>query len=438
MVAHAAPVIDLSRHIRPGSGIWWSQASAEPTVLVHALLDQADWLGPVRAFCGLSWDERLTTQLPDSITVISYGALGGLRQLSALGRLTIVPCSYSALPRLFADGSLPRDVGLVQVSPPDADGLCSLGVGVDYAADAVAHTPVLIAEVNRRMPATAGSARIPLSRFSAVVETDRPLLEAPQRPPDEAERAIGRHVAGLIEDGDTIQLGVGSLPSGVLQALTGHVDLGVHSGMISDAVLALVDRGVITGRRKEIDPGVIVTGAAIGSQQLYQRVPSLPVKFLAASYTHSPGVLAQLRSFVAINSALEVDLSGQIGAELRRGVYVGAAGGQADFSRAACTTGARSVIALRSRSGGESAIRPVLPGGAVTTPRTDIDYVVTEYGVARLRGATFAERGARLAAIAAPEYREALERADALTGSYLQLVHTSDHLTAVRRQHDER
>src|ERR1035437_1621573 len=272
------------------------------------------------------------------------------------------------------------DVGLVQVSPPDADGLCSLGVGVDYAADAVAHTPVLIAEVNRRMPATAGSARIPLSRFSAVVETDRPLLEAPQRPPDEAERGIGRHVAGLIEDGDTIQLGVGSLPSGVLQALTGHVDLGVHSGMISDAVLALVDQGVITGRRKEIDPGIIVTGAAMGSQQLYQRVPSLPVEFRAASYTHSPGVLAQLRSFVAINSALEVDLSGQIGADLRRGVYVGAGGGAADFSRAACTTGARSVIALRSRSGGESAIRPVLQGGAVTTPRTDIDYVVTEYG----------------------------------------------------------
>ncbi|MGD0067543.1 MAG: acetyl-CoA hydrolase/transferase C-terminal domain-containing protein [Streptosporangiaceae bacterium] len=404
-------MIDLSRHIRPGDGVWWSQGSAEPTVLVHALLDQADRFAPVRAFCGLSWDERLTTSLPESVTVMSYGALGALRRLSAQGRLTVVPCSYSALPRLFADGSLPRDVGLVQVSPPDADGLCSLGVGVDYAADAVAHTPVLIAEVNRRMPPTAGSARIPLGRFRAVVETDRPLLDAPQRPPDEAERTIGRRVAGLIEDGDTIQLGVGSLPSGVLQALTGHADLGVHSGMISDAVLALVDKGIITGRRKEIDPGVIVTGTALGSQQLYQRIPHLPVAFLAASYTHAPGVLAQLRSFVAVNSALEVDLSGQIGAELRRGVYVGAAGGQADFSRAACTTGARSIIALRSRSGGDSAIRPVLHGGVVTTPRTDVDYVVTEYGVARLRGASLAERARRLAAIAAPEYRDALERA---------------------------
>jgi acyl-CoA hydrolase len=409
------PVIDLSRHIRPGAGIWWSQASAEPTVLVHALIDQADRLGPVRAFCGLSWDERLTTELPASITLMSYGALGSLRRLSRRGRLTVVPCSYSALPRLFADGSLPGDVGLVQVSAPGEDGLCTLGVGVDYAADAIAHTPVLIAEVNRRMPPTAGSPRIPLSRFSAVVETDRPLPNAPERSPDEAERAIGWHVAGLIEDGDTIELGVGSLPSAVLQALAGHAELGVHSGMISDAVLALVDKGVITGSRKEIDPGVIVTGAALGSQQLYQRVPSLPVEFRAASYTHSPAVLARLRSFVAINSAIEVDLSGQIGAELQRGVYVGAVGGQADFSRAACTTGARSIIALRSRSRGESTIRPVLQG-TVSTPRTDVDYVVTEHGVARLRGATLAERGRRLAAVAAPEYREALERAAGRAG----------------------
>jgi len=159
-------VIDLSRHVRPGAGVWWSQASAEPTVLVHALLDQADRLGPVRAFCGLSWDERLITALPASIEVVSYGALGALRRLSRRGRLTVVPCSYSALPRLFADGSLPCDVGLVQVSAPDAGGLCSLGVGVDYAADAIACTPVLIAEMNQRMPVTAGSPRIALSRFS--------------------------------------------------------------------------------------------------------------------------------------------------------------------------------------------------------------------------------------------------------------------------------
>lgn len=404
-------MIDLSRYLAPGSGVWWGQASAEPTTLVHALLDQADQIGPIRAFCGLSWDSRLTTELPASISLSSYGALGALRRLSRQGQLTVVPCSYSALPRLFAAGALPCDVGLVQVSPPDPDGYCTLGVGADYSADAIAHTPVLIAEVNQRMPATSGTPRIPLSRFSAVIETDRPLPEAPERPPDDTQRAIGRHVATLVEDGDTIQLGVGTLPSAILQALSGHADLGVHSGMISDAALTLVDKGVITGARKEIDTGIIVTGAALGSQQLYQRVTDLPVEFRAASYTHAPQVLARLQSLVAINAAIEVDLSGQIGAEVRHGVYVGAVGGQADFCRAASTTGARSIIALRARSAGRSAIKPALQGGSVTTPRTDVDYVVTEYGVAQLRGASFPERAARLIAVAAPEYRDDLARA---------------------------
>jgi acyl-CoA hydrolase len=404
-------MIDLSRYIASGSGVWWGQASAEPTVLVHALLDQADRIGPLRAFCGLSWDRRLTTELPAGITLSSYGALGSLRHLSRQGLLTVVPCNYSALPRLFAEGSLPCDVGLVQVSPPDRDGFCTLGVGVDYSADALAHTPVLIAEVNQRMPATSGGPRLPLARFSAVVESDRPLLEAPERPSDLAQQVIGRQVAALVEDGDTIQLGVGTLPSAILQALSGHADLGVHSGMISEAATTLVDKGVITGARKEIDAGVIVTGTALGTQELYQRVPELPIEFRAASYTHSPRVLAGLRSFVAINGAIEVDLSGQIGAEVRRGIYVGAVGGHTDFCRAASTTGARSIIALRARSGDEPAIKPVLQGGSVTTPRSDVDYVVTEYGAARLRGASLAQRADRLTAIAAPEHRDDLERA---------------------------
>jgi len=403
-------MIDLAKYIAPGSGVWWGQAGAEPQPLVHALLDQIHELGPVRAFCGLTWDKRLTREPPEGLSVVSYGGLGELRALHRSGRLEVVPCHYSALPRLFEEGLLPADVGFVQVSSPDADGYCSLGIGVDYVADALRHTPVLIAEINRRMPATAGAPRIPLDRFAAVLETDRPLPEAPQRAPDETERAIARNVAELVEDGDTLQIGVGSLPTAVLDCLDGHRDLGCHSGMISDGIMRLIDKGVLTGAYKEIDQGVVVTGAALGSTELYERLPELPVEFRPASYTHAPETLSRLRSLVSINSAVEVDLAGNVGAELRNGVYVGAIGGQVDFSRAASLTGTRSIIALRSRSGGESAIKPTLEGKTTTTSCADVDVVVTEYGVAHLRGCGFAERARRLIAIAAPEHRESLEK----------------------------
>lgn len=402
-------MIDLGQFVRPGTGIWWSQASAEPRPLVDALLDQVDAIGPVRAFCGLTWDRRLTRELPEALSLQSYGALGELRVLSRSGRLDVVPCNYSDLPRLFADGTLPSDVGLVQVAPPDGDGLCSLGIGVDYAADALLHTRTLIAEINQRMPITRGAPRIPLSRFAAVVHTDRPLLEAPDRGPDDVDRAIARNVAALVADGDTIQMGVGALPAAVLECLSNHRDLGVHSGMISDGIAHLIDKGVITGTRKGIDAGLVVTGAALGSAELYDRLPDLPIEFRPASYTHAPQTLARLDRLVSINSAIEVDVTGQIGAELRRGVYVGAVGGQADFSRAASLTGARSIIALRSRSGAESTITLAI-GGPVSTGRVDVDVVVTEYGAAHLRGQSLASRARRLIEIAAPEHREDLAR----------------------------
>ncbi|MEU9449024.1 acetyl-CoA hydrolase/transferase C-terminal domain-containing protein [Streptomyces sp. NPDC048277] len=403
-------MIDLTRFVRPGDGVWWGQAGAEPEPLVNALLDQADSIGPVRAFSGLTWNERLSGDLPDALTVLSYGGLGRLRGLSRAGQLEVVPCHYSALPRMFAERRLPCDVGLVQVSPPDGDGMVSLGIGVEYVADALPHTRTLIAEINHRMPRTVGSDRLPLGAFAATVETDRPLTQAPSRPADAVDRAIARHVAALIENGDTLQLGVGSLPGAVLDALRAHTDLGVHTGMITDGVLDLVERGVVTGAKKEIDPGIVVTGAALGSTSMYDRLHTFPVEFRAASYTHAPAVLSRLRSLVSVNSAIEVDLLGQVGAEVSRGVHIGAVGGQVDFSRAASLTGARSIIALRSESGGESAIVPGLRGGVVTTARVDVDMVVTEHGAAVLTGCTVAERARRLIEVAAPQYRERLDR----------------------------
>ncbi|WP_068396007.1 acetyl-CoA hydrolase/transferase family protein [Kribbia dieselivorans] len=401
---------ELRDLIAPGAGVWWSQTSAEPTPLVHALLDLAPELVDVTAFIGMTWDKRVATQLPPQIRALSYGALGDLRHLSAAGRLEVVPCHFSNLPRLFAQGRLPHDVGLIQVSPPDADGNCSLGTGVDYVADAIAHTPVLIAEVNHQMPATVGSVRLPLSRFAATVETDRPLLQAPERSPGAVELAIAGHVADLVEDGDTIQVGVGVIPSAILDALSGHRDLGLHSGLISDPVLRLVQAGALTGARKEIDPGMMVTGAALGSTELYACLGDLPVQFRPVSYTHAPTTLARLRSLVSINSAIEVDLTGQAGSEVRGTTYVGAIGGQTDFSRAAAQTGARSIIVLPATSKGKSTIKAHLEFGAMSTSRADIDVVVTEHGAAHLTGCSLPERARRLIEVAAPEHREQLER----------------------------
>lgn len=403
-------MLDLTPYIRPGDGIWWGQAGAEPEPLVNALLDQADSIGPVRAFMGMTWNERFAEGLPDSLTVLSYGGLGQLRRLSRRGSLQVVPCNYSALPRLFARGLLPADVGLVQVSAPDSAGLVSLGIGVEYVADALPYARTLIAEVNQRMPRTIGTPRLPMSAFAATVETDRPLREAPAREPDAVDRAIGALVAGLVRNGDTLQMGVGALPNAILIALSGHTDLGIHSGMITDGVLDLVEAGAVTGARKEIDRGLVVTGAALGSSAMYDKLARFPVEFRPASYTHDPAVLARLRSLVAVNSAIEVDLLGQVGAELAGGVHVGAVGGQADFSRAASLTGARSIIALRSESRAGSTIVPVLAGGVVTTGRADVDTVVTEHGIALLTGCTVGERARRLIAIAAPRYQESLER----------------------------
>ena len=407
----AATGIDLRPLVTAGDGVWWSQAAAEATPLVDALLDQVGDIGPVRAFCGLSFNRRLARDLPKQITLLSYGAMGELRSLSEAGRLEVVPAHYSALPRLFAERLLPADIGLVQVSPPDPDGCCSMGIGADYAPDAAMHSRTLIAEINHRMPATRGTPGIPLDRFAAAFETDRPLPEAPDRTPDEIDVAIAGHVAGLVEDGDTIQIGVGALPTAILDGLSGHENLGFHAGMLTDGVLRLVGQGVITGRRKELDVGLVVTGTAIGSADLYARLGEMPVEFRPASYTHSARVLARFSRLVAINSALEVDLTGQVGAEVAGGRYLGGIGGQADFSGAAARTGARSIIALRSRAGAESTIVAALRGVPVTTARADVDVVVTEHGVAHLRGCALSERPGRLAAIAAPEHRDKLHRA---------------------------
>ncbi|GAC84672.1 putative 4-hydroxybutyrate CoA-transferase [Gordonia paraffinivorans NBRC 108238] len=391
-----------------GTGVWWGQAAAEPRPLVDALLDPARERGPLRLFTGLSWNERLASALAPGDEMISYGGLGSLRDLG--DRLQVVPCHYGAMPRLFAEGRLPADIGIVTVAPPDAHGQCSLGIGADYMADAAAVTPRLFAEINQQMPAVPGAPSLPLASFAGYVETDRPLAQEAVREPGEPDRAIAANIAGLIDDGDTLQVGVGSIGAAVLEALAGHRELGVHTGMVTDGMMRLIDTGVITNAAKPIDTGVCVAGTALGSTELYRRSAELPFRFAATSYTHAPQVLSQISNLVAVNFAIEVDLTGQVGAELSRGNYLGAVGGQVDFARAASYTGKRSVVALRAAVRGRSSIKFALDEGAVSTGRADVDCVVTEYGVAHLRGQPLAERRRRLIAVAAPEFREDLAR----------------------------
>jgi acyl-CoA hydrolase len=381
---------DLGRFIRPGDGVLWGQACAEPVVLVDAFLRLAHEISPLSAFLGLSWRD-FSEQIPTGLRVLSYGALGRLGRLAELEQ---VPCHFSALPALFAQRRLPGDVVFVQVAPPDSRGRCSLGVGIDYLEDALQNARVVIAEVNDHCPRTGGKC-IAWDRIDAVVRTSRPLLEAPAPRPGPLEARIAERVAALVEDGDTIQLGVGALPEAILSALQGHRELGIHSGMISDGVLDLIEVGAVTNSHKPIDSRLTVTGAALGSKRLFDALSSHEeIVFLPVSYTHAPQTLAQVGKLAAINSALEVDLTGQINAEEVDGRRLGAVGGQVDFLRAAAAHGGKPIIALPS----ERIVHTL--HGPVSTSRSDVDWVVTEHGACSLRGLSESERTRELLRVA--------------------------------------
>jgi acyl-CoA hydrolase len=384
--------------LRPGDGVVWGQACAEPVPLVDRLLARAGELAPLRAFVGLGLRD-LTPQLSDDVEVVSYGALGRLGRIPGL---RVVPSHYSALPRLFARGRLPGDVVLVQVSPPDADGNCSYGLTAEYVQDAVAHARVVVAEVNDRCPRT-GGATIPWSRLDAVLHTSRSPLEMAVGAPGEVEQAIAGHVAGLVRDGDTLQLGVGALPEAILRALHGHADLGVHSGMITDGILDLMDAGVVTNARKPSGAGVTVTGAALGTRRLFDGLDGREdVHMAPTSHTHDAAVLRGVGPIVAINSVLEIDLSGAANAEAIGPKRIGAVGGQVDFLRAAAASGGTPIVALPGKR-----IVSALHG-PTSTARSDVDWVVTEHGARSLAGLTDEARRAALLELAGPERAEEL------------------------------
>jgi len=337
-----------------------------------------------------------------------------LRTAVAAGRADYIPVFLSEVPALFRRGILPLDVALVQVSPPDAHGFCSLGVSVDASLAAVQTARRVVAQINPHMPRTHGDGLIHVRQIHDAVEVDDPLPE--HQPPalTDVERAIGQHVAELVEDGATLQMGIGAIPDAVLAALGSHRNLGVHTEMFSDGVIDLVEKGVITGRCKARHPGRIVASFLVGTRRLYDFVDDNPlVAMVDSAYVNDAAVIRKNPKVTAINSAVEVDLTGQVCADSIGTRQFSGVGGQMDFIRgAALSEGGKPIIALPSTtSKGASRIVAFLQhGAAVVTTRAHVHYVVTEHGVAYLYGRTLRQRARALIAIAHPRHREGLER----------------------------
>lgn len=405
-----AASFDPAEFIRPGDRIVVGQAAAEPLTLTEALAASADRIGPIEVFLGVGFSRTFTGQSAASLSFAAYGAMGTVADIARAGRLDPLPMPYSELGLAFASGAQRADVVFLQLArTPDG---WNLGLANDYTVEAARRARTVIAEINPHVPAT-GRAALPADiRLDALVEAKGPPLSVPSAPLDPGAERIAAHVAGLVPDGATIQIGIGTIPDAILSALKGHRDLGFHSGVMTDRVLDLIEAGALTNEAKPFDQGVSITNTVIGTERLYRYADGNPAVAVPPSlYTHGLPVLSRLPAFFAINGGLEVDLTGRVNSESAGGKPTGGTGGLIDFIRGArASQGGRGIIALPSTAAGGKLSRIVPRVAAVTLGPSDADLVVTEHGVADLRWATAAERARRLIAIADPRFREELER----------------------------
>ena len=410
----AAEAVSL---VRSGDRVYIHTAAAAPVPLVEALAARAPELTNVETI-SLHTEGPAPYLAPEMAGIFRHKALfmgPNARAAVAAGNADFLPCFLSEIPTFFRQDLLPLDVAMVQVSPPDAHGFCTLGVSVDASKAAVECARKVIALVNPNMPRTHGDGFVHVSRFAAMVQGDDPIHEHEPPAIGELERAIGAHVASLIDDGATLQMGIGAIPDAVLAALGDHRRLGIHTEMFSDGMIPLVERGVVTGEAKRVHPGKVVGTFAMGTRRLYDFIDDNPqVVMLDVAYVNDPAVIRRNPKVTAINSAIEVDLTGQVCADsIGTRMYSGV-GGQMDFIRgASLSPGGKPIIALpASTTRGETRIVPMLkPGAGVVTTRAHVHYVVTEHGIAELYGKTLAERARALIAVAHPEDRDDLARA---------------------------
>lgn len=401
--------------VRSGDRVAFSHCAGEPLTLTQALVERAPQLENVTIihFLMLGPNRFCEPGMEKHFSHISLFTGASARDAVNSGRADFIPCFFSEVPRLFREGYLPVDRALINVSPPDEHGFMSFGVAVDYTKIAASVAGTVIAAVNPCMPRTLGNSFIHVSEVDYIVEIEEPVIEVPLPAIGPVEEAIGSHVASLIEDGATLQLGIGAIPDATLKFLTTKKDLGIHTEMFSDGVVDLVESGVITNEAKSIHRGKLIATFLMGTKRLYDFVHDNPaVEMHSVDYTNDPLVIGQNSKIVSINSAIQVDLTGQVCADSIGFTHYSGVGGQVDFVRgAARSPGGKSIIVLPSTAaeGSISRIAVALSEGAgVTTTRNDIHYVVTEYGIAELRGKSFRQRAEALIAIAHPDFRREL------------------------------
>jgi 4-hydroxybutyrate CoA-transferase len=402
--------------VRSGNRVWIQSGCGTPSVLVKALVARASEVRDVEIVHMMTLGSADYTK-PEYEGHFRHRGLflgANVREAVAAGRADYTPIFLSEIEGLFESGAMPLDVVLMQVSPPDEHGFVSLGTTVDCTLTATRHAKVVIAEVNQMVPRTHGDTCVHISHISAVVETSRPLLELCTEPFTELHQRVARNVASLIPDGATLQIGIGGIPDAVLTCLDDKRDLGIHTEMCSDGVIDLIESGVVNGERKSLHRGKVVLSFVLGTRRLFDFVhENASFEFRSISYTNDPFVVAQNDRMVAINSALQVDLTGQVCSDSLGTKPYSGFGGQLDFIRGAARShGGVPIIALPSTAigGSVSRIVPVLePGAGVVTSRADVHYVVTEHGIAYLHGKTLRERAEALIAIAGPKFQGELE-----------------------------
>jgi 4-hydroxybutyrate CoA-transferase len=407
---------DALKVVKPGNKIFIHSVAAAPPALIDALVARASELKNIKIY-------HLHTEGPADYAKPEYEGIfevnaffiaKNIRQAIAEGRGSYIPAFLSEVPRILRKHIIKIDVALITVSPPDQHGFCSLGTSVDATRAAVETADIVIAQVNKYMPRTHGDSQLHKSRIHYMVEHDSPIYEHAPEEVDETELAIANHVCELIEDGATLQMGIGSIPNAVLMGLNNHKDIGIHTEMFSDGIIPLVEKGVITNKFKRKHPGKIVGTFLMGSKKLYDFVDDNPnVSMLDAQYVNDSAIIRQNPKVTAVNSAIEIDLTGQVCADSIGFKMYSGVGGQMDFIRgASLSEGGKAIIAMRSTTkSGVTRISGFLNQGAgVVTTRAHVHYVATEYGAVYLYGKSFKERARLLINIAHPNHREALDK----------------------------